>query len=199
MQLDITWQVAALTLLAAASGLTAVVAMTRINGLRSFAKMAPHDFAATIAIGSVLAATAAGSVPLVQGVVALAGLYATQRIFQLWRMHGGESVIDNAPLLLMAGPRVLWENMRVGGVTESDLRAKLREANVVRYEQVLAVVLEGTGDIAVLHAESEDGGLLDADILDGVTGLPEGAQRPARWRSGHGLRGANPVTATEEP
>lgn len=40
-----------------------------------------------------------------------------------------------------------------GKVTESDLRAKLREANVLELSQVQAVVFETTGDIAVLHSD----------------------------------------------
>lgn len=198
MQLTIPMDVAVLTALVAAAGLTAVIVLTRINGLRSFAKMAPHDFAATIAIGSILAATAAGSVPLWQGVVALTALYATQRFYQWWRRHGGESVTDNTPLLLMAGDRVLADNLRRGSVTRSDLRGKLREANVVHYGQVLAVVLETTGDISVLHGDP-DQVTLDVDLLEGVRGVPMGDDLPPMWHRGPGLHDPNDEALSEGP
>jgi len=41
-------------------------------------------------------------------------------------------------------------------VTESDLRAKLHEANVFEPSQVFAVVFETTGDIAVLHTKDTE-------------------------------------------
>ena len=187
MDLYITWQVAALTLVTAVTGVTAVVILTRLNGLRSFAKMAPHDFATTIAIGSVLAGTAMASVPLAQGVTALAGLYLAQRFYRGWRLRGGTAVIDNSPRLLMAGREVQWETLSRSGVTVDDLRGKLREANVLRYDQVRAIVLESTGDISVLHGPA-DGEPLDPDLLDDVIGAPTGTHVPPCWEPGDGGR-----------
>jgi uncharacterized membrane protein YcaP (DUF421 family) len=53
-------------------------------------------------------------------------------------------------------------------VTESDLRSKLREANVLNRNQVKAVIFETTGDIVVMKAsenneEIEDWLLQDVD------------------------------------
>ncbi|WP_311199201.1 YetF domain-containing protein [Leisingera caerulea] len=48
-------------------------------------------------------------------------------------------------------------------VAESDLIAKLREANVKDLSQVSAVVLETTGDISVLHGDH-----LQDRLLSGV-------------------------------
>ena len=45
-------------------------------------------------------------------------------------------------------------------VSEEDLIAKLREANVARFSDVCAVVLETTGNISVLHGENADEALL---------------------------------------
>lgn len=184
MDMYVTWQVAGLTLLTAAIGLTTVVVFTRLNGLRSFAKMAPHDFATTVAIGSVLAGTAMTSVPLTQGIAALAGLYVTQRLYRVWRQHGGDQVMDNAPRLLMIGSEVQWPAMRATGVTVDDLRAKLREANVLRYDQIRAVVFETTGDIAVLHGDV-DGPRLDPDLLAGVDDVELEGDMPDGWAVEH--------------
>jgi uncharacterized membrane protein YcaP (DUF421 family) len=59
-------------------------------------------------------------------------------------------------------------------VEEADLRAKLREANVARFEQVRAVVMESTGDVTVLHDSPEVPPIDDALLAD-VGGGPERA------------------------
>lgn len=148
-----------------------VVAFTRAAGLRSFSKMTSFDFAITIAIGSVIASTVVlESVSPTKGLVALATLYAVQIGAAALRKRSGaaSAVMDNDPILLMAGERVLHENLRKTHVTEGDLRGKLREANVIDMKQVRAVVLEATGDVSVLHASPGDPDL-DAWLFEGVT------------------------------
>ena len=79
------------------------------------------------------------------------------------------TLVDNEPLLLMRGEDILDDNLRKAKVTHGDLRAKLREANVTKLSQVHAVVMESTGDIAVLHNDSDDHEIDDV-ILKGVRG-----------------------------
>lgn len=151
-----------------------VIVFTRIAGLRSFAKMSGFDFAMTVAIGSVIASTvASASISALQGVVALASIYTLQLGVAAWRARSDAAdVVDNSPLLLMAGQRVLEHNMRTGNVTMSELRAKLREANVLSYSQIRAVVLESTGDVSVLH--TSDGDVeLELDLFEGVRDASE--------------------------
>ncbi len=147
----------------------AVVLLTRLAGLRSFSKMSSFDFAVTIAIGSVIASTVIlDSVSLVKGAVALSLLYGIQLAVATLRERSDAfaKVIDNQPLLLMAGREVLHDNLRRSHVTEGDLRAKLREANVLSLDHVHAVVLEATGDVSVLHGDPDAD--LDLEILRGV-------------------------------
>ncbi|MFB6098832.1 MAG: YetF domain-containing protein [Salinibacter sp.] len=56
----------------------------------------------------------------------------------------------------MDGPEVLSDNLCRANMTEADLRAKLREANVTRLAQVRAVVMGSTGDVSVLHAHPDE-------------------------------------------
>jgi uncharacterized membrane protein YcaP (DUF421 family) len=151
----------------------AVVTSTRILGLRSFSKMSSFDFAMTVAIGSLAASTLLTPTPsLAEGVVGLAALYLMQWAIARARLADlGSRILDNSPILLMDGPRMLKRNMRDALVTEEDLRAKLREANVVRLSQVRAVVLETTGDVSVLHA-TESGPELEGSLLKGVRREP---------------------------
>lgn len=132
----------------------AVILFTRIGGKRSFSKMSSFDFAMTVAIGSILASTIlSSSVSLLQGIIGLAAVYVLQiSAAFLRRFKFFSNLIDNEPLLLMDGSTILQHNLKKARVTNDDLRAKLREANVINLSQVRAVVFETTGDISVLHA-----------------------------------------------
>lgn len=148
----------------------AVIIFTRIAGKRSFSKMSSFDFAMTVAIGSIIASTILSkSVSLLQGVVGLAIVYILQISAALLRRFDFiQNAIDNSPLLLMDGEKILDDNLRKARVTESDLRSKLREANVIQLSQVKAVVFETTGDISVLHASTDSDIEIDDWLLDGV-------------------------------
>jgi uncharacterized membrane protein YcaP (DUF421 family) len=139
-QLGASWSQLAAGAIAAAAIYVAVVAATRVAGLRSFAKMSAFDFAMTVAIGSLIASAAAGQAPL------------------------AAVVVDNTPLLLMDGDRILHDNLVAARITLDDLHGKLREANVLSYGQIRAVVFETTGDVSVLHGDRA----LDEDLLHGV-------------------------------
>jgi len=149
-----------------------VILYTRLFGLRSFSKMSSFDFAMTVAVGTMLASAIVNKSPsVVQSGVALLSLYLLQLLVAILRQKLGwfSQVVDNQPLLIMDGPTILHENLKQAQLTESDLRAKLREANVLNYNQVKAVVFETTGDVSVLHTGEQ--GELDADILQGVQGI----------------------------
>lgn len=134
-----------------------VIVLTRIFGKRSFSKMSSFDFAMTVAVGSIIATTLLSStVSLTEGAFGMLVVYVLQLTAAvLRRFEVVEKAIDNTPLLLMDGPVILHENLRKARVSESDLRAKLREANVMEKKDVKAVIFETTGDIAVLHSINE--------------------------------------------
>lgn len=146
----------------------AVIVGTRLSGLRTFAKMSSFDFAATIATGSIIASAALTSAPLVLGVVAVAVLFTAQKAVAVVRHNRlADRVMDNSPVLLMEGSRLLEDNMRATQLTRNDVFAKLRAANVTRLDQVRYVVLETTGDVSVLHGDPGDPSVEEA-LLDNV-------------------------------
>lgn len=163
-----TWSAAGWVLVTTVAIFVAVLIATRTAGLRSFSKMSGFDFAMTVAVGSVMASTATSStVPLSHGAIAVVGLYGTQVLIARLRLHTrAGTLIDNTPMVLMIGDQMVYDHLRTVRVSESDIRAKLREANVLNYDQVVAVVLETTGDFSVLHGEAQ----LDPDLLRGVIG-----------------------------
>lgn len=125
----------------------------------------------TIAIGSVVAGTVLSETPsLPEGAAALASLYLCQRVVSWARLTlGASAVVDNTPTVLMVGDTIFEDALRSTRVTEDDLYAKLREANVLDFDEIQAVILEATGDISVLHGDP-DNKRLNPDLLQGVRG-----------------------------
>ncbi|MFG0296010.1 MAG: DUF421 domain-containing protein [Maioricimonas sp. JB045] len=165
------WNAVPMVVLSGVVTYVAILVYTRIVGLRSFSKMSAADFAITVAVGSLFASTVSSPSPaLLLGLVALAVLFAGQWSVAWMRRRANwiSRWIDNEPLLLMAGGTMIPENLTRANVTRNDIYAKLREANVIEYEQVLAVVFETTGDISVLHSDREDVSL-EPDLVRDVT------------------------------
>lgn len=141
----------------------------RIAGLRTFAKMTSFDFATTIAIGSILASISISpSYSLGDGSVALATIIVFQLTFAFLQRKSKifKKVATNSPLLLMKDGVILEENLAKSNLVHSELMAKLREANVLRFKDVKAVVFESTGDVSVLHKTGDDDIDLEDRILD---------------------------------
>lgn len=141
-----------------------MVLCVRLTGLRAFSKMSSYDFAVTIAFGSVLGGTVLSpTTNLWQGMTAMTALFVVQWAIGFARSQKGsvERAIDNTPLLLMSEGRILEANLAKARVTESDIRAKLREANVLDYDAVRAVVMETTGDVSVLHGSRLSDALIE--------------------------------------
>ena len=148
---------------------TVMIIITRISGLRTFAKMSSFDFASTIAVGSVLASIILNpDQSLLKGGIALAGIIAFQTLFALLVRKSTffKNLATNDPLLLMKDGKILYKNLEKSNVGEGDLIAKLREANVLDYSAVRAVVLESTGDMSVLHDDGDN--KLNDQLLEGV-------------------------------
>lgn len=143
--------------------------VTRVAGLRTFAKMSSIDFATTIAIGSVIASTILNSsVSIVQGSIALVAIVLLQvsTAVLMKKYDWFNSIASNRPILLMRHGKILLDNLDKANVSKEDLMAKLREANALNIEHVKAVVFETTGDISVLHDDSKED--IDEQLLLGV-------------------------------
>ncbi len=136
--------------------------------------MSSFDFASTIAIGSILAAVVMNiEQSILKGGIALAGIVLFQTFFSLAVRKSNflSWFLTNKPMLLMKDGIILYDNLAKCNVGEADLIAKLREANVIHFNEVLAVVLESTGDMSVLHnAEGKE--LMDK-MLQGVRKIEE--------------------------
>ncbi len=166
------WSELAMVLLSVIVVYTAILAHTRIVGLRSFSKMSSADFAMTVAIGSLFGSTISSPSPtLFVGLFALAVLFSGKWLFATLRQRvpAFSRVVENEPLLLMAGSEFVEANLLKAKVTRADVYGKLRASNTLTYEQVLAVVFETTGDISVLHSSNPQA-RVHPDFLKDVIG-----------------------------
>ena len=146
-----------------------IIVLTRLIGLRSFAKFTAYDFAFTVAIGSIISSTLTSSTTIAHGAIAIGSLLVLTFVFSYLQRKSSllNTLISNKPLLLMEKQNILYKNLKYARIERSQLIAKLREANVLDFDQVEAVVLESTGDISVLH-KTEEGLDLHEDLLEGV-------------------------------
>ena len=146
-----------------------IILIVRISGLRTFAKMSSFDFASTIAVGSILASIVINQdQSILKGAVALGSIILFQTIFSFakrkWEWF--DNLFTNKPMLLIEDGKFIMNNLRKTNVDAKDVYAKLREANVKDKSEVLAVILESTGDISVIHKQKDVD--LAQDILTGV-------------------------------
>lgn len=145
-------------LILTAIGMTWVVILVRINGLRSFSKMTNFDFVMTVAVGSLLAGSSQSTswLAFLQTLVAMAALFLVQYSTAKLRKTSSkfEALMQNPPVVLMRDGEFIEEALVRTRVARDDLIAKLREANVLDMSEVRAVILETTGDVSVLHGES---------------------------------------------
>lgn len=157
--------------LLSAFGLIWIIFLVRVVGLRSFSKMTNFDFVMTVAMGSLLAgASQTTSWPnLLQTITAMTCLFAMQYAVAKLRHRSKwfDSMVQNTPVVLMRDGKMLRQAMRETRVSEDDLLAKLRAANVRDLRSVRAVVLETTGEVSVLHGDNLEEMLLQSTSLHG--------------------------------
>lgn len=150
-----------------AFGMVWVVLLVRVNGLRSFSKMTNFDFVMTVAVGSLLAGATQSTdwTAFAQTLVAMATLFLVQHITARLRRSSEafSRAVQNRPIILMRDGEIIAEALAATRVARSDLIAKLREANVLDFSDVRAVVLETTGDLSVLHGDQ-----CADDLLEGT-------------------------------
>ncbi|MDN3645781.1 DUF421 domain-containing protein [Pontixanthobacter aestiaquae] len=145
-----------------------MVLLIRVTGLRSLSKMTNFDFIMTVAMGSLVAGAGQASEwsGFAQAITAMVGLFLTQYVAARMRKSSDavEAAMQNDPVMLMRDGVIDYDALKRTRVAESDLIAKLREANVLNFSEVRAVVLETTGDVSVLHGDA-----LDEKLIENIT------------------------------
>lgn len=142
------------------------IVCTRILSQRVLAGLASFDLLVVIVLGAILGRATMGHTPtLVGGLIALVTLFALEgAIGLLTSRPRWDRMVNNQPVLLMAGPVVLQDELKRTRVTEAELRSRLRLAGIRAEEEVAAVVLESTGTISILRR----GMPIEPAMLNGV-------------------------------
>lgn len=168
-----------------ALGLTYIIFLVRLVGLRSFSKMTNFDFVMTVAMGSLLAGASQSETwpGLLQTLTAMTSLFAVQYAVSGLRRQSPkfDALVQNTPVLLMKNGVISHDALRATRVTEEDLIAKLREANALDISAVRAVVLETTGDVSVLHGDKVDGRLFNGVARSADRSSVGGGESPDGW------------------
>lgn len=140
-------------------GYVALVFMLRVSGKRTLSKMNAFDFVVTIALGSVFATLLIStSVPLVEGLVAIALLIALQWIASSLyvRSERFESIVKGTPELVFWRGVYLDDVLRRVRVTHEEVQAAMRNSDVTS-DRSAAAILETDGSLTVIRVpDGED-------------------------------------------
>lgn len=134
--------------------LTMFVAL-RVSGRRTLAQFSAFDFVVTIAMGSLLAATALSPGPSYgRGAVALVVLILMQLVIAWTRQRVAwtRKVLDFRPVEIIRNGRMELTSSPFGPqLTADEVRSMLRQKGVFDVENVRQVILEPDGKISVLR------------------------------------------------
>ena len=129
------------------------VLLLRVAGKTTVGTARVFDFVSTVAMGTMIGSTIISkSIALTTGMVGLTAIvalqwtvaYASSRSARFYR------ITTNTPRLLYDGSRFLEENLKDERITHEDVLAKVREGGHPDLGSVAAVVLETTGNVAVI-------------------------------------------------
>ena len=130
-----------------------LVALLRVSGKRSLAKLNAFDFVVTVAFGSMLSTVIlTRDIDWVTGAVGLLMLTALQYVVSKSLIHSEwlQDLVRSKPALLVENGQVDDGMMQNERITRSDLEAAVRGHGYGRMEQVAAVVLETDGTFSVI-------------------------------------------------
>ncbi|MDK1472872.1 DUF421 domain-containing protein [Streptomyces sp. 549] len=142
-----------------------LIAVVRVSGKRTLAKMNAFDMVVTVALGSTLATILLNrQVALLEGVLALGALVALQFVTATAsvRLRSVRRLVKAEPTLLLSDGRMLDEALRSQRVTPDEVRQAIRAQGTGAVEDVRAVVLETDGSFSVVpRSQYGSGSALD--------------------------------------
>ncbi len=149
-----------------------LVALLRLSGKRTLAKMNAFDLVVTVALGSTLATILLSrTVPLVEGMLAFVVLIALQFMVACLsvRIRAGDRLVKSEPTLLLYRGAFLPQALRRERVTEGEVRAAVRGHGIASLDAVEAVVLETDGSFSVVAPMEPR----DRSALAGITDVSD--------------------------
>ncbi|MEC9325985.1 MAG: YetF domain-containing protein [Actinomycetota bacterium] len=145
-----------------------LVAVLRVSGKRTLAKLNAFDLVVTVAFGSTLATILLSSdVSYAEGVTALVLLAVLQFVAAMIssRLRLGRAVITARPTLLLRDGAVLDDVLLEQRISADEIRQVVRASGAGSLAAVAAVVLETDGTLSVISADR----LGDGSALGGLS------------------------------
>jgi len=148
-----SWEGLARVLIVGALAYAGLVAILRVSGKRTLAKMNAFDLVVTVALGSTLATILLSKdVALAEGLLAL-GLLVLLQLAVAWtsvRSRTLRSLVKSEPRLLLVDGHLDDAALRDERVTAGEVQAAVRGAGLGDLGDVAAVVLETDGSFSVI-------------------------------------------------
>lgn len=140
------------TLLVGVLAYVSLVAMLRISGKRTLAKLNAFDLVVTVALGSTLSAILLQeSVALAEGALALALLILLQYLVSALsvRSPAFAQAVRSEPALLVRDGRYCLAAMRRERITQDEALSAIRSSGGLSIDEARSVILESDGTLSV--------------------------------------------------
>ncbi len=176
-----TWLVGQVDELVGAAGKALLMYGTAVVGLRiahrrTLSQWTAIDFAAAVAIGAVMGRTAvAEGQSFLVGAVALVTFLAAHALVTLGRANRWiAKAVDHRVRVLVHRGHLRRDQLRICGLTENDVLAKLREFGVRELAELRYVLYETKGELTIVRetAQQPDGSLVEAGLADAAGFVP---------------------------
>ena len=170
-----TWLVGQADTLVGVAGKALLMYCTAVVGLRvahrrTLSQWTAIDFAAAVAIGAVMGRTAvAEGQSFLVGAVALVSFLAAHTLVSLARGNRWiAKAVDHRVRVLVDHGQLRRDQLRICGLTENDVLAKLRERGIERLGDLRYVLYETKGELTVVRetGAETDGALVSAGLAD---------------------------------
>jgi uncharacterized membrane protein YcaP (DUF421 family) len=162
-----SWSDIARTAVVGSAAYVALIAILRVSGKRTLAKLNAFDFVVTVALGSTLATILLSSeVSWTEGAMALTVLAALQYLAAAVssRVRPARAVMTAAPTLLLINGKLLDDALAGQRVTAAQVRQAIRGSGAGDMAAVAAVVLESDGSMSVISSTSVGDGSALTDV-----------------------------------
>jgi uncharacterized membrane protein YcaP (DUF421 family) len=161
---------------------TAVLGL-RVAHRRTLAQWTAIDFAAAVAIGAVVGRTAiASGQSYLVGATALFTLLAAHALVTVGRAHRWfAKVVDHRVRVLVDHGRLRRDQLRLCGLTDNDVLAKLREQGIGSLAELRYVLYETKGELTVVREPGRgepDPQLVRSGLADAAGFDPAAGWRP---------------------
>ena len=133
-----------------------MVAVLRVSGKRTLAKLNAFDLVVTVALGSVLATIALSSeVSLIEGVAAIVVLIVAQLTVAWSSVHlpALRALIRSEPTVVVRDGEIVESALRSSRLTSQELMQAVRASGSGSFDAIAAVVLETDGSLSVITRE----------------------------------------------